>query len=550
MDESPGQIITFYSYKGGTGRTMALTNVACLLAQRQAEVGGKGVLMIDWDLEAPGLHRYFQGRLKRPGSYHSGDNIDEAEGLIDIFCALDEATRSADLSDTGESAAPNVLGSELLAKTALDKVKPEKYALETKIEKLYLIKAGRFSKKDPETYSRNVNTFNWEQLYRRSPMLIRLLAERLAATYQYVLIDSRTGITDISGICTMLLPEKLVAVFTPNSQSLRGALELIRRATDYRRESHDLRPLTVFPLVSRVEANEPRLREKWRFGNRETDTAGYQPEFEKLFNEIYNRSDVKLEDYFDEMQIQHIPYYAYGEEIAVLVERIGDKFSLRRSYKSFANRLVHSKVPWGKIDVEYEEPQSYTPSLSERLGPMIYFFRRHLAQILVIGQCVALILAFSAWKLWQSADHQRRDADEQRRHLTEQRLDAERELQIAKDKVAEYENKLPVDIIKQKDDQIKTYSDQLAKYSDQINAENREIAQLRSTTQQLNQKNAEQETTLQRVNQTALSTQQKLDQANKDLSNANENWESSRLANKACQDELKKLRGQAQKRAY
>ena len=27
-----GQIITFYSYKGGTGRTMALANLACLLA--------------------------------------------------------------------------------------------------------------------------------------------------------------------------------------------------------------------------------------------------------------------------------------------------------------------------------------------------------------------------------------------------------------------------------------------------------------------------------------------------------------------------------------
>ena len=56
----PGRIITFYSYKGGTGRTMALANVACLLA----ETHGRPVLVVDWDLEAPGLHRFFPPRIR------------------------------------------------------------------------------------------------------------------------------------------------------------------------------------------------------------------------------------------------------------------------------------------------------------------------------------------------------------------------------------------------------------------------------------------------------------------------------------------------------
>src|SRR5437016_1288362 len=42
--------VTFYSFKGGVGRTMALLNAACILAGR-----GRRVLMIDFDLEAPGL---------------------------------------------------------------------------------------------------------------------------------------------------------------------------------------------------------------------------------------------------------------------------------------------------------------------------------------------------------------------------------------------------------------------------------------------------------------------------------------------------------------
>ena len=65
-----GTIITFYSYKGGVGRTMALANVACLLAKRCAP-GGR-ILTMDWDLEAPGLHRFFaqaerQENAARPG---------------------------------------------------------------------------------------------------------------------------------------------------------------------------------------------------------------------------------------------------------------------------------------------------------------------------------------------------------------------------------------------------------------------------------------------------------------------------------------------------
>jgi Mrp family chromosome partitioning ATPase len=55
ISRKPGRIITFYSYKGGTGRTMAVSNVAWILASN-----GYDVLLIDWDLEAPGLHRYLR----------------------------------------------------------------------------------------------------------------------------------------------------------------------------------------------------------------------------------------------------------------------------------------------------------------------------------------------------------------------------------------------------------------------------------------------------------------------------------------------------------
>src|SRR5262252_8685218 len=55
MNRKDGRFVTFYSYKGGSGRTMALANVAWILASN-----GFDILLIDWDLEAPGLHRYLR----------------------------------------------------------------------------------------------------------------------------------------------------------------------------------------------------------------------------------------------------------------------------------------------------------------------------------------------------------------------------------------------------------------------------------------------------------------------------------------------------------
>src|SRR6516162_3614529 len=77
---SLGKIVTFYSYKGGTGRSMTLANVAWILAS-----AGKRVLAVDWDLEAPGLHRYFSPFL-------SDKDLTGSEGLIDLLIEFRDAT--------------------------------------------------------------------------------------------------------------------------------------------------------------------------------------------------------------------------------------------------------------------------------------------------------------------------------------------------------------------------------------------------------------------------------------------------------------------------
>jgi len=45
--------VTFYSFKGGTGRSTALVNVAVEMVK-----SGLRVLVVDFDLEAPGLDTF------------------------------------------------------------------------------------------------------------------------------------------------------------------------------------------------------------------------------------------------------------------------------------------------------------------------------------------------------------------------------------------------------------------------------------------------------------------------------------------------------------
>ena len=68
-----GEVVTFFSFKGGTGRTMALANVAWILASQ-----GKRVLVVDWDLDSPGLHKFFHPFL-------DADLYDSTAGVVDII---------------------------------------------------------------------------------------------------------------------------------------------------------------------------------------------------------------------------------------------------------------------------------------------------------------------------------------------------------------------------------------------------------------------------------------------------------------------------------
>jgi cellulose biosynthesis protein BcsQ len=323
-----GRVLTFYSFKGGTGRSMALANVASILASRN---GGQRVLAIDWDLEAPGLHRYFCPYIRVSGSEDRDKEIDDLPGLIELLSVLRDRLSSAS----------KLLEREDLMNTCFADVDLGDYTLQTDIPNLQFLKAGRFD----SSYSARIQSFEWESLYTRQPSFFGAFADYLARQYDFALIDSRTGLTDISGICTSLMPDTLVVVFTPNRQSISGVLDVIKQASGYRIRSDDLRPLRVFPLVSRVELSELKLNDAWRFGDPDEDIKGYEPQFGAALTEIYGLTGCDLTAYFDEAQVQYVPYYAFGEKIAVLSEKSATP-TLDRSYATFSDMLASSTSPW------------------------------------------------------------------------------------------------------------------------------------------------------------------------------------------------------------
>ena len=180
MSGPSGKIITFYSYKGGTGRSMALANVAWILA-----CAAKKVLVIDWVLELTGVYRYFRPFL-------TDLNLASSDGIIDFvmeYClrVLERGPKGITQEWCREQADLDAYT------TSLDWLFPGEGGID-------FVPAGRQSAE----YSTRVNTFDWKGFYDRfrGAQLIGELRAKLAKEYDYVLIDSRTGVSSTSGICS------------------------------------------------------------------------------------------------------------------------------------------------------------------------------------------------------------------------------------------------------------------------------------------------------------------------------------------------------------
>ena len=301
-----GKIVTFYSYKGGVGRTMALANIAWIMASN-----GLKVLVVDWDLDSPGLHKYFHPFLSQA-------TITETPGVIDLINDFSwAATRPEEqVRDWHKKYAQVQRDAISVSWPAF----PDEGTLD-------FLSAGRQNR----DYSAAIAAIDWDNFYERlgGGQFFDALREDMKEHYDYTLIDSRTGLSDIADICTIHLPDILVDCFTLNDQSIEGAAAVARNVG----ERNHYRKIKVLPVPMRVEDAE---KEKLEIGR-----AVARAKFARFPTGM---TDEDAAQYWGSVDIPYKTFYAFEEILAVFGDSPGSPLSLLSAYERLASVITGGKV--------------------------------------------------------------------------------------------------------------------------------------------------------------------------------------------------------------
>ena len=294
---------------------MALVNVVVLLALTDmGENIRPRVLLVDWDIEAPGLDTYFE--LIDASSKTS--NYRAKPGIVDLLEAQSK-------------------GESLSWRDCLNRITFSGSDLD-------FISSGR--NEGPQgsvpDYGTRVQHLNWARLFEEHNIgnYWNQVRKEWIEQYDYILIDSRTGYTDIGDICTVLLADVLVLCFVTNYQNVRGIDQALKRA----RQARDALPvdrsrLIAIPVGMRDEIYNERAKAlEWR--------GIYVTELGYLFKEWLPAS-VTPEEAINQLFVPYVPIVSFGERIPVLEhirERV-DPTSIGSAYVRLAN-LIRSRLDW------------------------------------------------------------------------------------------------------------------------------------------------------------------------------------------------------------
>lgn len=289
-----GSIISFYSYKGGVGRSFILCNVAAVLS-----MWGYKILCIDWDLEAPGLHHYFN-------NWRHETNVKGLVELIEDFCDDKVISWTHYLENVNFPATQTPLR---------------------------LLKAGV----QDNSYSSRIQTLNWEYLYDSKGLgdFLEDMRDEWKKEFDFILIDSRTGVTDIGGICTVHLPDILAFVVAANHQNLQGSVTTVNRILKHR----DLLPydragLLTVPIISRLD-----IREEYELGMQWLKMMADQL---SQFFKGWNSKDILPREVIEVTRVPYFSHWSYGERIPVIEEEITGPDSISYYLRTLAALFAHN----------------------------------------------------------------------------------------------------------------------------------------------------------------------------------------------------------------
>lgn len=320
---SAGQIVTFYSFKGGTGRTMALANAAWILA-----ANGKRVLIADWDLESPGLHKFFKPFISPA--------ISDQPGIVDFIRLyewkakeLAERIAAAGVSEgAGKRARPDAIAE--LTENLVGQVGQYVVPIKWSFPEMGAIDFLAPGKQANGVYANALSALDWDTLYDDlgGAGFFDALRAQLKDSYDYVLIDSRTGLSDIADICTLHLPDIVVDCFTLSAQGMEGGARIAGQIQRNRE-----RDITILPVPMRIDHSQ-----------RANVLAGLRAARSLFHGLPAGMSQPERERYWSEVQVPYLPAYSYEETLAAFGDRPGDRDALLPVYERIVARITSYDV--------------------------------------------------------------------------------------------------------------------------------------------------------------------------------------------------------------
>jgi MinD-like ATPase involved in chromosome partitioning or flagellar assembly len=307
------ETITFYSYKGGVGRTLALANVAIYLSRF-----GQNVCIMDFDLEAPGLHYKFP-KIFKPSDIRGG--------LVDYIYEFTH----------------NKVTPKSLDNFSLEVVSPSKSQGEIR-----LIPAGDVLSSD---YWRKLASINWHSLFYAEgsegvPFFLEL-KERIFKEIapDFLLIDSRTGVTEMGGLCTSLLPDDVVFLIVNNQENIEGARQILRSIQKVERLPGQ-KPIGVTFALNRIP-----------FPEEEKDKVLE----EQIVTDVQNFLNEPVEDLESQLNVQDICILhsdrelELSESLRISQEGLTKETPLLQDYLRLFSKIIPDEVILPKLDSVLEE---------------------------------------------------------------------------------------------------------------------------------------------------------------------------------------------------
>lgn len=325
---TPPLFVTFYSLRGGVGRSTALAHTALLLSEKQR------VLCIDMDLEAPGLAALFDvERDVAPGS-----------GVVSILLEAEIAGAVGSLDEhvlpVGQSG------------------------------NLYVLPAGLPN----ADYARKLSQLDPAAWYRESVNPLRQLVQavrEMRLRPDVVLIDSRTGISPLSAPLLFDVADIAIITMFPHPQARIGTGILTRALLGARSTRSDTRGNELTPeprfLVSPVPGlSSPELRthfedrsiewvREWLSPARNLDSGDVFDDVEELVHVVGYSENVAASDYVSESTAS--PYAPIAGWIAGFVvsatERVDGEGDIESSIKT--DLLDEVRFSTGTAEAQSEE---------------------------------------------------------------------------------------------------------------------------------------------------------------------------------------------------